>query len=452
MNFASIYVSTLALLGAVSAGASPPPLSAQQIAAKRSGKSVRWERDEAARPRAHQMVVALLARPLTANSAAQIALLQNRSIQAAFEEVGISQADLLEAGRLTNPIIEGMARFPNRPADLAGSVAADVLELFLLPLRKRLAEAKLRQTSLRVADEALKLVAETKEAFYEAQAREQILDEMKLSREASDSALDLSQRQREAGNISELDLASQQAADTQSKLEYTLAEADLREKRDRLNRLMGVWGRDADWKASDKLPPLPAAALPAKGLEPLALEQRLDLQAAKADLESVVQSLGLTKKYRYLGSFDLGVSGERDSDGNIRTGPTFQFALPIFNQGQGKIARGEAQLRQAEDRLEALAADIRSEVRERRDHVAAMHDLAATYHDRLIPERDQILQLTLLHYNAMAVGAYGLIQARQNEIAAQRGYTEALRDYWIARAELERAVGGSFQTDSNNKH
>jgi cobalt-zinc-cadmium efflux system outer membrane protein len=169
-------------------------------------------------------------------------------------------------------------------------------------------------------------------------------------------------------------------------------------------------------------------------------------------LAGVVQLLGLTRKYRFLGTFALGVSSERDADGNIRTGPTFQFAPPIFNQGQGKIARGEAQLRQSEDRLEALAAEIRSEVRERRGHLAAMYELAVTYRDHLLPERDQILQLTLLHYNAMSVGAFDLLQARQNEIAAQRGYAEALRDFWIARAELERAVGGSFHADLVNKH
>jgi outer membrane protein, heavy metal efflux system len=442
MNFAQIYILVSLLLGVAWANGAQPLLSADQIAARRTGKSAPWERDDAARDRAQKTVAALLARPLTADSAAQVALLNNRSLQASFEEIGISEADLLEAGLLENPTIAGMARFPNRPADLEGSIAADLLQLFLLPLRKRVAEAKLQQTTLHVADEALKLVAETKVALYEVQARQQILDGLRLSREAADSALDLSQRQHEAGNISDLGLTSQQAADTQSKLDFTLAAADLREKRENLNRLMGVWGREADWKAAEKLPALPAVALPPKNLETLALDQRLDLAAAKAELAGVVQSLGLTKKYRFIETLDLGVSGGRDADGKIRTGPTFQFTLPIFNQGQGRIARGEAQLRQAEDRLEALAADIRSDVRARRERVTAMHELASTYRDKLLPERVQILQLTLLHYNAMSVGAFDLLQARQSEIAAERGFAEALRDYWIARAELERAVGG----------
>ena len=127
------------------------------------------------------------------------------------------------------------------------------------------------------------------------------------------------------------------------------------------------------------------------------------------------------------------------------TGPTLKLELPIFNQGQGRIARREAELRQAERRLEAEAIDIRAEVREARDRLLAEKDLALYYRDELVPERKRVLDLTVTNYNAMLKGPYDLLLARQNEIAAERGYIDALRDYWIARTDLERAVGGRLR-------
>jgi cobalt-zinc-cadmium efflux system outer membrane protein len=425
----------------------PAPVSVEKVVHERTGQQVQWQREQSAREEAQQAVRAILRHPLTATRAAQVALLNNRSLQATFEEIGLARAEVIEAGLLKNPTFEGSARFPDRPpsaANLEGSIAQEFLDLLLLPLRKRVAQAQLRQAQLRVADEVLKLVAETKVAFYEAQAAQQLAGRLKLIQEAAAAAIEIAQQQHAAGNVSELALANQQAGYSQSRLELAGAEAEVREKRERLNRLMGLWGRDTDWKLGDELPPVPAGEIPTAGLETLAIEQRLDLAAAKAEVASVVQALGLTKTYRFLGALELGVSSERDSDRQTVTGPTLKLELPIFNRGQGRIARWEAQLRQAERRLEALAIDIRSEVREKRDRLTAKRDSALFYRDQLVPERTRILNLTLLHYNAMFLGVYDLLRARQEELTAERGYTEALRDYWSTRAELERALGGSL--------
>lgn len=85
-------------------------------------------------------------------------------------------------------------------------------------------------------------------------------------------------------------------------------------------------------------------------------------------------------------------------------------------------------------------------MREARDRLLAKKDLATYYRDELLPERTRVLTLTVEHYNAMLKGAYDLLLAKQNQLAADRSYIEALRDYWIARADLERAIGGSLTT------
>ena len=68
-----------------------------------------------------------------------------------------------------------------------------------------------------------------------------------------------------------------------------------------------------------------------------------------------------------------------------------------------------------------------------------------------MPERKRVLDLTVTNYNAMLKGPYDLLLARQNELAAERGYIDALRDYWIARADLERAVGGRLTSSSKTQ-
>jgi cobalt-zinc-cadmium efflux system outer membrane protein len=145
-----------------------------------------------------------------------------------------------------------------------------------------------------------------------------------------------------------------------------------------------------------------------------------------------------------VGALDFGVNSERETDSQTRTGPTFAIELPIFNQGQARIARGEAALRQAQDKFEALAIDVRSQIRELRDELASKREIACFYRDELLPGQRQILNESLLNYNAMEIGNFELFTTKAEEARTEREYIDAVRDYWITRAELERAVGGNL--------
>ncbi len=418
----------------------------QATVQRRIGKRVEWRKDAAAEAEISRTVHALLRGTLTADRAVQVALLNNRELQATFEEIGIANADLIDAGLLKNPSFDISARFPDRPpsgTNLEYGIVQDFLDLFLIRLRKRVAANELARAQLRVGDAVLKLASEVKTAFYSLQAKQQLLSRITVLGATNSAALEFAQRQHEAGTINDLELANQQATYSQAKADAAEISAEIVTEREKLNRFMSVWGAETQWKIADELPAIPGN-FSIDRLESIAIAQRLDLAAAKAELAAVVQSLGLTKTYRYLGAVEFGVNTERDTDGQRVTGPTLRLELPIFNQGQGRIAKLQAQLRQAERRLEAEAIDIRAEVREARDRLVAKKDLARYYRDELIPERTRILELNLQQYNAMLKGAYDLLLAKQNELAAERSYINALRDYWIARADLERAVGGSL--------
>lgn len=433
--------------------ASPQSVADLEAAVQqRIGKRIEINRDVVADEEIERAVRTMLRGTLTADRAVQIALLNNRELQATFEDIGIANSDLIEAGLLKNPAFNAGALFPDRPpsaAKLDFGLTQEFLDLLMIPLRKKVAANELMRTKLRVGDAVLKLAGEVKSAFYTLQGKQMLFTRLGVLSETNAATLELALRQHEAGNISDLELANQQSTYSQSKLDAAQVAAEMRSDREKLNRLMGAWGTGTEWKVADELPSLPAS-FPTEHLESLAMDQRLDLTAAKAELGAIVQSLGLTKTYRYVGAIEFGVSSERETDRQWMAGPTLRLELPIFNRGQGRIARLKAQLRQAERRLEAAAIDIRSEVREARDRALAKKDLAAYYRDELVPERKRVLDLTLTSYNSMLKGPYDLLLARQNELAAERGYIDALRDYWIARADLERAVGGR-QTSTRPK-
>ena len=430
---------------ALVAGCAVNPSGAFSDVASRSGKNLHWIRNGADAAAAQSAVRKLLAHRLNADSAAQVALLNNRRLQSSFEEIGIAQADYVQAGLPSNPQFSGFARFPSGAGvtNIELSVAQDLLDLLLLPLKRRVAAAELETAKLEVAREVLSLVAETKTAFYNLQARQQMLSRLKLIVGTNESAADLSKRQHDAGNIPDLELANQQALYTQSRIDMAQTEAQIRRDRERLNRLMGVWGADTNWKIGETLPEVPASEMSLAKLESKALEQRFDVAMARQNVEAIGLAGGLKKATRFLpGGINVGVNGERDTDRSRVAGPTLDLRLPIFDQGQGVLAKLGAQYRQAQNNLEATAVEARSEVREARDMVTASRELARYYGQVLLPQRIQIVNQTQLQYNAMQRGPVDLLLAKEREIDTERSYIEAWRDYWIARAELEMALKG----------
>ena len=419
----------------------------QQSVQERTGKTVRWEEDQAAHEQALQEAHQLLRKPLTVETAVQIALLNNRSLQATFEEIGLSAADLIEAATIPNPRVDLAIRFPDKPPSgtyIDSGAAIDFLSIIMIPLKKRVAKDQLEAAALRVADATLELVSKVKNAFYSLQASQQLLRRFKVIVDANAASLDLAQRQHEAGNITDLALARQQASYSRSRLDVASTEAEIRRNRERFNRLLGLWGADTDWQIAGDLPEVPSSDPPMGSLERLAISQRLDLQADYLQVTSQAKNLGLTKSFRLVGALDFGVNSERETDSQTRTGPTFAIELPIFNQGQARIARGEAALRQSQDKFEASAVDVRSQIRELRDELTSKREIARFYQGELLPGQRRILNESLIQYNAMEIENFELFSTKAEEANTEREYIDAVRDYWITRSELERAVGGNL--------
>ena len=412
---------------------------------QRLGHEVRWDRGGEDAKKVHDHVRTLLAQPLDAESAVEVALLNNRRIQAVYEELGVAQADLVQAGLLRNPTFGASVRFPTSgpgSTESEFSIAQDFLDLFTLPLRKRVAERQFEQAKLRVGNAVLQLAAETRAAFFSLLAARHLGELLREISQGQDALSELAQARREAGNINDLELSLEADSALSARAAVARSDGEMLAAQERLARMLGVWGDDAALRMQGTLPELPENEPSLEHLESLAIQQRLDLGAVRSERDLLASSLSLAQGTRFLPGLQLGVSTSRDAEGTRVTGPTASLELPIFDQGQARIARLEAQAREADARVDDLAVQVRSEVRSARNRLVQGRALVEFYRKAVLPLRERILQQTQLQYNAMQNGLLQLLNARHGQTNAYREYVEGLRDYWIARSDLELAVGG----------
>jgi cobalt-zinc-cadmium efflux system outer membrane protein len=417
----------------------------QRTVAERTGQRVYWDQGTDADAAVAKSVEAMLQRELTADAAVQVALLNNRRVQAAYEDLAVAQADLVAAGLLRNPVFDAQVRFSTAGGGtgVEMTLVQDFIDLLYIPLRKRTSAASLEAAKLRVAGEVIGLAGEARAAFCTFQASSQMLDVRRQIVQATEASYEVARRLREAGNTSELDLLNEQALYEQSKLELRAAEADVARDRERLNRLMGLWGpASASWTVAARLPDLPPDEPPAEGLERRAVEQSLELAAAHHRVEEAARALGLSTPQGLLPEAQLGASAERDVSGGWAVGPAFTLPIPLFNQGQPARAAAGAELRRTRQQYAALAVDVRSRTRAARDALAAAREQAEYYRTVVLPLRGRILEQTQLFYNAMQVGPTQLLAAKQQQIDAGAAYVRALRAYWLARTQLDQLLAG----------
>ncbi len=427
----------------------------KDLVGERVDYRLHWNQDTEADREVEKAIEELLKNELTPEASVQIALLNNPNLQAVYEDLGITQADVVEAGLLENPVLFGQARFPNKSEESTNyefGITQNFLNILMLPARKRLSAIRFEQVKLQVADEVIQLVAEVQKSYFSVLGARQIRDLRNEIVFAAGSSFELAQRLHSAGNIGDLDLAKENAQFEQSRLDLANSEAALLDAREQLTRLMGFWGPQTNWRLPEQLPDIPTSEIPLEHLESVAIENRLDLAAERKALEALAQALGITIDWRWVGQIEVGISTERETDRTWVTGPSLAIELPIFNQRQADIARLEAQLRRSQKKLTFQAIEIRSEVRSLRNRLIMQRNLIDHYRRNVLPLREQIVDMTLKNYNYMLIGAFDLLMAKQQEFEAYQKYLETLRDYWIVRADMQRSLGGRLPSHMQGRH
>jgi cobalt-zinc-cadmium efflux system outer membrane protein len=424
----------------------------QALIHQRVDYRLHWNQGSAEDEQVSRAIDDLLDQELSVDGAVQIALLNNQHLQAVYEDLGVTQAEVVEAGLLENPVFFGQTRFPDKSPSIVNlefEITQNFLSILMLPARKKLAAMQFEEVKLRVADEVLKLAAEVRAAYYSAISASQVEQMRQHIAEAAAASFELARRMHIAGNISDLKLAGEQGHYEQARMDAVQSTTRVVETREQLIRLMGLWGAQTKLKLAHQLPEVPAQEITLEHLESLAIKNRLDLASARQEIEVLAQALGITLDWRWIGRAEVGVSTERDTDGQWVTGPSLTFELPIFNQRQADVAKLEARLRQGQKRLAAQAVNIRSEVRTLRERLIMHRRMAGHYKTVVLPLQERIVELTLQEYNYMLTGVFELLMARQNEFDNYQKYIETVRDYWVTRAQIQRVVGGKLPPPSN---
>ena len=439
---------TLALIGCSTFSADGGFASVEQLARERLNKDLAWTRTEEQQQSATDRVSQLLSKPLSVDDAVQIALLNNKGLQASFSELGISEANFVQAGRLPNPhfsmtrtsLLEGGVRHYS----IEQSLTINVLGLLTMPQLLSVERRRFDQVQRTTAIEVLRIASETRKAYLSAVSAEQSLRYMRDVKEVAEISADLARRMKEVGNWNALTQAREQAFYADATLNLARSEQIRVRTRERLTRLLGLLGSQTQFELPDRLPDLPRTPTELPDAEQQAMTQRLDLQAIRIETDALARNLGLSRATRFINVLELGPARDRDgpSGSPWARGYEISFDLPLFDFGDAKVARAEAIYMQAVNRGAEAAVNARSQVREAYLVYRSGFDVARHYRDEIVPLRKRIAEETLLRYNGMLIGVFELLADARGQIASVNASIEALRDFWIAEADLDMALIG----------
>jgi outer membrane protein TolC len=401
-----------------------------------------WIRNDADADRAADAVRKLLAQPLTADAAVQVALFNNSGLQASYAELGIAEADLVQAGRLRNPGFSFARKHRADEVEYERAFIFDLMGLLTMPIRTQLERERFELAQGRMAADIMQVAADTRRAWISAIAAQQSAAYAEQVKEAAEAASELARRMVKAGNFSKLDQAREQAFYADATAQLARARQQALAERERLTRLLGLWGNDIAFKLPERLPDLPPSLRDMTDIERQAMQQRLDVQEAARNAENIANSLGLTRATGYFSVLEAKYIRNSESGKPRQTGYEIELRLPIFDSGSAKLARAENTHRQAANRAADIAIRARSEVREAYGAWRSNYDLARHYRDEVVPLRARISEETLLRYNGMLMSVFELLAESRQQVSAVINAIEAQRDFWLADTTLQFTING----------
>jgi outer membrane protein TolC len=437
-----LLVSTAVLGGCASFSPDGGFAAVERTAKERLGKDVQWARTEADQDHIAQRVTELLSKPLSVDDAVQVALLNNRGLQASFQELGINEAELVQAGRLPNPGFSFGRMNQGDEREIERGLHFNLARLIAMPLIGQMEARRFEQTKRMVAMTVLSLAADTRKAYYNAVAAEETVRYMRQVMQAAEASAELARRMQQVGNFTKLQRAREQVFYADAAQNLARAEQAKRASRERLTRLLGAWGAQTQFTLPERLPDLPKDVLDLPDIERTAMAQRLDVQGAKLAAEQTARNLGLTRSTRFVNVLELGLMRNSSNEAPTQRGWEIGVELPLFDWGGARVAKAEAVYMQTVHRAAETAVNARSEVREAYGAYRSAYDIARHQRDEVVPLNQRIGEENVLRYNGMLIGVFELLADARSQIASVNGSIQALRDFWIAQADLDMALTG----------
>jgi outer membrane protein TolC len=442
LRLATLVSAALAVAGCASFSADGGFGPVQQAAKQHVDKDIRWARSEEDRRQMDERVAELLAMPLSMDAAVQVALLSNRGLQAAFFELGIAEADLVSAGRLPNPGFSFGRVTKGDEIELERSLHFNLARLIAMPLLRQVESQRFAQAQGMAAMSVLSLAAETRRAWVMAVSAEETVRYTLQVMQAAEAGAELARRMAAVGNFNKLQFAREQTFYADAALNLARAQQAQRATRERLTRQLGLWGAQAGFRLPERLPDLPAQPRELLDVERLAIEQRLDVQGARLAMTQTARNLGLTRTTRFVNVLELGLMRNTSNEAPTQKGWEIGFEIPLFDWGTARVAKAESVYMSAVNRAAETAINARSEVREAYGAYRSAWDIARHQRDEIVPLKQRIAEENLLRYNGMLIGVFELLADARSQIASVNGAIDALRDFWLAQADLDMALVG----------
>jgi outer membrane protein TolC len=428
------------------------PVAAQTRA--RLGQEVRWTRTGEEAAKSGALVAALLTHEISVDDAVQIALLNNRELQASFEGLGISEADLVQSGRLPNP------RFTFRHAgagpqyDIEETLTFNVLSLFTAPYAHDIEKKRFAETQSAVVIEVVRLANETRQAYFAAVAARESVRYMEQVMAAAETGAELARRMVAAGNWTVIDQAREKNFHADAAQRLARAQWLEESTRQQLLRLLGLSEERAALLLAESLPELPRNTAPLPDVDQSVLQDRIDLRLLRMRIDELAHDLKLTKTTRFVNVLDMGparvLQGTRSQP--YEQGYEISVEIPLFDGGGPRVRKAQAIYAQAVDRFTQAAVDARAEIRTAYAAYRATFDVARRQRDEVLPTAKLIAAQDLLRYNASLISIFDLLADARGEIASVDAAIQSARDFWIAKSDLDTALLGSASMKSRGNH
>jgi outer membrane protein TolC len=422
--------------------------SVAQATRAQLGKEVQWPRTDGERAKSGARVAELLSRPLSIDDAVQVALLNNRDLQASFEQLGVSEADLVQSGRLPNPRFDFRHASAGGQFDIEETVSLNVVALLTMSYRHETEQRRFAQTQASIEQQILELAEHTRSAYVAMLAARESVAYHEQVNAAANASAELARRMAAAGNWNRIDQAREQAFELEAQQSLRRAQYAETASREKLIRLLGLpnaSGADTPLHLADRLPELPSSIEALPDVEQYILEKRVDLQLQRFKIDQLARSLNLTQSTRFVNVLEAGPT--RIKQGTARdpyeSGFVFSFEVPIFDSGAARVRRAEAIYAQALDEFAQAAIDARSQIRQSYANYQAAHKLAVQQRDEILPLRKAIADQNLLRYNASLISIFDLLSSAREQAAGVDDCIQAARDFWMAKSEYDASLLGN---------
>lgn len=399
------------------------------------------------RDRQRQLADQLLAQPLSMDGAVQLALANSPSLQALIARSWSDMATANQAGRISNPIFSFERVRSGDELEIGRLLSFGILDLLTLPQRQIIARNQVAQAKVQLSASVVEQVSQVRQAWVRAVASQQTLTYAEQVNKSAQASAELARRLQQAGNFSKLQRTRQHVFYADATAQLASARHAATAAREELVRQLGLTDTQvAQLKLPPRLPDLPKEPRAAADVSAAALQQRIDIQLAKLQLEGAGRSQGLAL-LTSLTDVELGVrrdtvfdnaSGEKHKP----RGFELDIRLPIFDWGNAQRAGMNARSLAAAYRYEAVTRSATSQLRESYSAYRTAYDLAKHYRDEIVPLRKTMSEENVLRYNGMLIGVFELLADSRDQIASVVAAINAQQQFWLADAGLSTALIG----------